>query len=149
MKNILHDELLEFYSIWKETDAIYRKLAKRSNLSESGYWVFYAVYENKGHCTQKDICDQWSLSKQTVNSALKELEKKGCITLEVSESDRRSKYIVLTNSGRELAGTIIDTIFKLEESTWMKMDEAERTAMLQSSRKYLEIFRKETAYLCK
>lgn len=125
MKNKLHDELLEFYSIWKETDAIYRKLAKRSNLSESGYWVFYAVYENEGRCTQKDICDQWSMSKQTVNSALKELEKRGCITLEVSEFDRRSKYIVLTKSGRKLAGEIIDTIFKLEESTLMKMDEAE------------------------
>ncbi len=146
----LHDQLYEFNSLWKETDAIYRKLASQSNLSDSSYWVLYALYESDDYCSQKNICDQWSMSKQTVNSALQELIKKRLIFLEISTSDHRSKRIVLTESGRIFASKIFDIIFQLEESTLMEMSDADRIAMLQSLRNFLKIFReKSRTILCK
>ncbi len=148
MQNKLHTQLQEYYSIWKQTDAIYKKLARRSKLSESGYWVLYAIYEMSNHCTQKDICDQWSMSKQTVNSALKEIEKNGFIILKESENDRRSKIIEITQSGYNFSCEFIETVFQAEEQTWKRMTKEERAGMLQYSKKYLDLFKEETAYLC-
>ena len=147
MTHKLHCQLQEYFSIWKKTDAIYKKLAQRSNLSESGYWVFYAIYEMSDHITQKEICDQWSMSKQTVNSALKEIEKAGFITLKKSESDKRSKVIELTESGQNYANEFIAIVFQFEERTWKRMTEDERTSLIRSSQKYLDLFRKETEHL--
>ncbi len=147
MTQELHCQLQEYFSIWKQTDAVYKKLAQRSNLSESGYWVFYAIYEMNDHITQKDICDQWSMSKQTVNSALKEIEKAGFITLKKSERDKRSKIIELTESGQNYANEFIAIVFQFEERTWKRMTEDERKSLILSSQKYLDLFRKETEHL--
>lgn len=145
--NKIHDQWLECYSIWKETDAIYSELARRSGLSDSAYWILYSAYVMQGECTQKSICDQWAMSKQTVNSALKDLEKKGIITLELAEADRRSKYVVLTDYGMEFVSEKIGIIFHVEKRTMQRMSDEERTAMIESSRRYLELFQEEVASL--
>lgn len=147
MNSEIHKQLREWYSIWKETDAIYSQLAKRSGLSDSAYWILYMVYEMEGKCTQKSICKQWAMSKQTVNSALKDLEKRAYITLESVTNDRRSKHIILTDIGRKFAQENIGIVFDFEKRTLQKMSDAERTAMIESSRRYLELFREETATL--
>ena len=118
-------------------------LTKRSGLSDCAFFLMYSIREAKGKCTQKEICGQWTMSKQTVNSALKGLEKKGYISLRSSETDSRSKYIALTDKGNQFARENIDLVFELEKLAFQKMSDGERTAMLESNRKYDELFRAE------
>ncbi len=140
---IIRRQLQEFTAIYKETDAVYSEFAKRSGLSDCAFWLMYSIYEANGKCTQKEICGQWAMSKQTVNSALKGLEKNGYIALASSETDKRSKYIVLTDQGVQFAHENIGIVFELEERALQKMSDAERTAMLESTRKYQVMFREE------
>ena len=133
----------ELNAIFKETDAIYSELAKKSGLSDCAFWLMYSLREANGSCTQKEICNQWTMSKQTVNAALKGLEKSGYITLIVSESDKRSKYITLTDKGDKFAQENVDITFQLERLAFQKLSDAERVTMIESNRRYQELLRKE------
>lgn len=137
-------QLREINTIFKETDAVYSKLARRSGLSDCAFWLMYSIREANGRCTQRELCDQWIMSKQTVNSALKGLEKNGYITLTSSEIDKRSKYITLTDKGIHFSEENIDIVFELEQLAFQKMSIAERAAMIENTRKYQELFLTET-----
>lgn len=136
-------QLREFNTILKETNAAYNELAKQNGLSNCAFWLMYSIREGDGKCTQKDLCDQWILSKQTVNSALKGLAKNGYIALKLSEGDKRNKYITLTDKGIKFAHENIDIVFELEQLAFQKMSVTERAAMVESTRKYQELFRAE------
>ena len=140
----IRQQLREFTAIYKETDAVYSEFARRSGLSDCAFWLMYSIHEAKGKCTQREICGQWTMSKQTVNSALKGLEKNGYIVLTSSKTDKRSKYITFTDEGVQFARENIGIVFELEQRALQKMSGTERIAMLESTRKYQELFREET-----
>lgn len=136
MADHLHDQLVQYYNISRETDAIYSRLAERGGISDSMFWVLYSIRMSGGQCTQRDISRSWAMSKQTVHSALKKLQEGGYITMEVSALDRRSKHIGLTEQGREFAAKNIDDIFTTEREAFCAMEEQERQALLELSGKY-------------
>ena len=142
-KKLVHRQLVEYYQIFKETDAIYNKLAKRAGLAESAYWIMYSIRMMHGRCTQKEICSQWSLSKQTVNSGLKYLEKEGLIVLAEFSEDRRSKEILLTEKGKKFSQEYIDIVFEMEMETFEKMSDIERKGLIDSSKRYMELLQKQ------
>lgn len=142
-------QLYEFNTIYKETDAIYSELAKLSGLSNCAFWLMYYICEKNGKCIQKEICGQWTMSKQTVNSALKGLEKNGYITLTSSEEDKRSKYISLTDKGQKFAHEHIEIVFKLEQLALQKMSDEERISMIENNRNYQRLFQAETEQFLK
>lgn len=69
-------ELAVFNQIYKEMDETYHLYAKQHGLSDANLWLLYSLYESEA-LTQKEICSVWHYSPQTINSALKNLEKKG------------------------------------------------------------------------
>ena len=88
----------------KEEDGLYHRLAKRFGLSDSALWILYALEAFRAPVTQAELCGYLSLSKQTINSGLKQLQLEDCIRL-VSGPGRR-KYLCLTARGERLtAGT--------------------------------------------
>ncbi|WP_019177176.1 MarR family winged helix-turn-helix transcriptional regulator [Methanomassiliicoccus luminyensis] len=139
-----HRQLRELISLFKEGDAIYGEFAKQSGLSISAFWLMCSIREEDGKRTQKEICDQWAITKQTINSALKGLEKRGYITLEPSEIDRRGKYVILTEKGVKFAQENIDMVFEAEQLAFQKMNHVERRTLMECSRKYHELFRAES-----
>ncbi|WP_124065552.1 MarR family transcriptional regulator [Clostridium sp. E02] len=132
-----HEQLMGFFSITNKINDFYTHLALQSGLSESEHWTLYFIRQSLGPCTSKSVCDQWSLRKQTVHSALKALQKKGLITLNVLEEDRRSKEILLTPEGVSFAETYLDPIFAAEKSAFMRMEESTRCALIKGSKEYL------------
>ena len=144
MENI-RQQLREFNIIHKETDAVYGELAKKSGLSDCAFWLMYSLREADGACTQKDLCSQWVMNKQTVNSALKSLVKSGYIALTSSQADKRSKYVSFTGKGAEFAREYVDVVFGMEQSAFQKMSDVDRTALIESNRAYQRLLQVEVA----
>jgi DNA-binding MarR family transcriptional regulator len=140
----IHEHISEYLSIWKETDAQYNRIAKLSGVSDTAFWLLYCIWQFGENLTQRDIREQWSISKQTVNSALKELEKKHIISLCKSEGDKRSKLISLTEEGYEFAEKYLGAVCKAEEAAFEKMSDSERDAMLHCAQRYLDLFKAES-----
>ncbi|MEA5015285.1 MAG: MarR family transcriptional regulator [Candidatus Limiplasma sp.] len=141
----LRQQLREFNAIHKETDAVYSEMARKSGLSDCAFWLMYSIREADGDITQKDLCSQWIMSKQTVNSALQNLVKSGYIALTSSQTDKRSKYVSLTGKGAEFALENIDIVFTLEQAAFEKMSDTDRDALIESNRTYQKLLQAEVA----
>ena len=93
--------LKDFRETTRELDNLYSVFPKSFGLSEPEYWSLLLIYE--GVVTQSRISRQLFLSRQTLNSAFKQLVKKQLIVLETFEDNQRTKRAVLTAKGSELA----------------------------------------------
>ena len=86
----------------KEMDDLYRVYAKNCNLSETAFWILYCIREREKEAfTQREICDYWFYTPQTVNSALKNMTEEGLLILRAEEDNRKNKRIYLTEKGKE------------------------------------------------
>lgn len=90
--------LTRYNQLWMELDDLYGNYAKYCGLSDCPFWIFYTLYESKETYTQKDLSEKLSLSRQTVNSALKSLESGGLIQLVPLPGQWKNKQVLLTES---------------------------------------------------
>ncbi len=70
--------LSEFNRLYQELDEIYHIYAKEHGLSDSVLWILYSLAESDVSLTQKDLCDLWHWTAQTVNSSPQKAGRPGC-----------------------------------------------------------------------
>ena len=97
--NEIYRQLLTLNQSDKEIDDLYHRFVPSWGLSETALWITYVVSVHGEGCTQKEICESWSYSSQTVNSALRGLEAREYLRLAFTVGDRKSKKIMLTEKG--------------------------------------------------
>ena len=117
-----------------EFDSVYGPLAKSCGLSGTEYWALSLIHQ--GVETQREISQQLSLSRQTLNSAFKLLIRKGLIRLEPSKRDQRSKRAILTQEGHRFVEENILRVGRLEEEAWKTLTEEEQTMLVRLTRQF-------------
>lgn len=138
--------LLEYNNILRDNDGVYRDAARKLNVSETTLWILYTFRAEARPMTQSYMCQRLHQPKQTVNSALKQLEAQGCISL-CAGGDRRTKEIVLTEKGEALAEKTADQVIAAEEQAFADMPSDEKAALLDLLKKYTSLLRKATEKL--
>lgn len=131
------DTLRDFRETTMELDNLYSAFPKFCKLSEPEYWSLLLIYE--GVVTQSKISEQLFLSRQTLNSAFRQLVKKGLIVLEPYENNQRTKRAILTQEGRSLVEKQVVQMHQIEEQAWKKLDETERETLARLTRKYADV----------
>ena len=124
----------------KETDDLYRNLAKKFKMSDCMIWILYILREDDRSVTQSDICNMMYMPKQTVNSSLKKMESEGYIEL-LNINDKRSKQVCLTEKGVDLANNTVDIIISKENNALSKMDKEEQALFINLFKKYKDLFK--------
>ncbi len=135
------DNLAIFNMLWKEQNEIYRKASKRFGMSESVFWILYALLEAGGTMGQREISAAICMPKQTTNTALKKLETEGMITMSESSS-RRCKDVSLTEKGRSAAELTAGRVIAAEHTALDKLSEKEQEQFLGTFSKYNKILNK-------
>ena len=102
-------------------DSFYDEFAKRSNVSSALLWVLYALNDGKSH-TQVEISTDWELPKTTVNTVIKEIQQKEYIELIPIKGKRREMAIVLTESGKEYADSVLSELYKKEATVYQTLN---------------------------
>ena len=90
-------DLRRYNYLLQETDAVYHEMAQHWGLPDSVMGVLYTLCDAGGRCSVREVCRLGGMSKQTVNSALKKLEKGG--TLYLTPGPGRNTRVYLTESG--------------------------------------------------
>lgn len=137
----LDQQVEEYCAAWHNITALYEDYAKILNLSYSSLQVLNVIFCAREACTQKTICRQTFLPKQTVNAIITGYWKQGVVELTEMKSDRRSKAITLTASGKAYAEEILPQIHAAEVKAMAKLGETQRAALLTTTKLYLEHFR--------
>ena len=83
------------------------------------------------------------LSRQTLNSAFKQLRKKGLVILEPYEENQRSKQAFLTDAGKAYVEEYVLQMHRIEENAWKQMSEEEQMLLTETTRKFSDLIRKE------
>jgi len=141
MEQELFDLIHRTNYILGETDALYHRVAVKMNVNDSVMKILYVVYDNGGSCLLTEVCRQSGLSRQTVSSALRNLEKDGILSLE--RHDGRAKRIVLTEKGRKTMNETAGVLFEMELRAFSGWDTEEIRALVSLEEKYMESFRSQ------
>lgn len=133
-------EVQQFNRLYKELDDIYHEIALAIGISDSALAVLYVVCTLGDGCLQKDICREAYVSKQTINSSVRSLERNGFLYLEKSGRD---KHICLTEKGRQFVEQKIRPVVDMENGAFLEMEPEERAEFIRLSQKYVDLFGKK------
>ena len=119
--------------------ALYGEWAKNHGITYNMLVVLCAL-DQAPDCTQKQISVERMIPKQTVNTIIKELERKGY--LQISEGERE-KRVSFTENGRVYAGAILEKLYQLEDRVMERMGPEMCRAMLESQRAFTQALSQE------
>ncbi len=124
----------------RELNYFYRSVASSFQLSESAFWILYALSDSHKEYSQQSFCDEWFLPKQTVNSSIKCLIKKNLIYLEHVRSPcaKRKKVIRLTPAGKLFVEEKVKNFRKVEWEAYSNLTEQEQNTLIRLMQKQID-----------
>lgn len=135
--------LAAFNRAHKRMNVLYHDYAKKAGISDAALWLMYSLYEKGGPCTQTELCEAWFFAPQTINSALKALEKQGLILLDLAPNSKKNKQFFFTEAGEKLVKEKIAPLVQAEEQSFLRLDERERSELLTITQKHISILEEE------
>ena len=93
---------------------IYSQWAKRCGSSYNRMLVFYTIQEY-GSCTQKQMCDQYLLPRQTMNHVVASLCQEGLLVEDPALRQGREKAYVLTAAGQDYSDRMLASLNTMED----------------------------------
>ena len=127
----------EFDKLYRKSDQLYHNLARGCGLSDSAYWLLYAIYARGNEASLRDLCEAYCLSKQTLNSTLRTLESKGYVETSFCEGSRKAKRVALTPAGRAFVAAKIVPASQAERRAFEALAPEEQDEMMRLIDKYV------------
>lgn len=124
-----------------EIDGTVNQWINKLGLSYNHFAVLYCLANAQdGQCTQKHICDEWYLPKQTVFNICKEYKEKGWIEFSESPTDKREKILRLTQTGQAYAEPILQKTQAISEQAFAKFGERKTKQLFALMQEFSNIF---------
>ena len=136
------EKRMMFDRIFKEQDYFYYQAAAKANLSEAAFWILFGICDSEKSWTQSDLCREFYYSKQTVNSAVKRLEKMGFIQLMADKGNGNRKILVLTETGKNYCQAEIVPLIEAEQDAFASFTEEEVEILLSLMQRQLDALKK-------
>ena len=127
---MLKNQLARFNHLMQGIEKFYEEYAKTVGLTYMSLTVLEIIYHAETPCTQKEICALSHYNKQVVNTIVKNFTESGYVQFTEVREDRRNKYVMLTETGKAYADTIMLPLEEMEEKALTVLSETERGEML-------------------
>ncbi len=124
-----------------ETDALYHQASQKIGIADSSMRVLYTIYDNGESCLLSDIYKQSGISKQTVNSAIRNLEKEDIVFLEQYKG--KSKMVLLTEKGKIYVKQTAALLYEMERKAFESWSENEINTYISLLEKYADTFKRQ------
>lgn len=141
MKNDYPEKIHKVNCLSNDLDALYHQAARKLGIADSVMIVAYMIYEKGDGCLLYDICNECGISKQTINSALRKLEKDEILYLEQDKG--KTKRIHLTEKGKEFIKQTATRLVEAECNAFRDWTDEEFELYLKFMEKYNNAFRRE------
>lgn len=139
----LREQSRQMDCLYNETDRLYSGFARSCGLSECAYWVMYEIEVSSGSASLRGMAEAFSLSRQTLSSAVKSLEAKGLIELAFEEGSRKNKVASFTEAGRAFSRERIVPAIEAESRAFGSLEPEERERLVALVSKYARAIRRE------
>jgi len=139
----INDRLTQLNGMLCEIDSIYQTLLATKNISDGEFVVMVAILSLGEGCLQKDIAENSYMSKKTINSTIKKLEKEGFIKLKAGKYP--NMHIFLTKQGKEHIKNNVLPIIEVENRVLNSMPDDEFERLISGYSKYIASFKEHVA----
>jgi len=126
----------EYSAIESLIGCAYHEAALKMHLADSELCILYTLHTHGPGCLQSTLYKETGLTKTTVNSALKKLEKGG--TLYLTPGPGRNTRVYLTESGAQLARDTAGRLMELENRIYASWTPEEQALFLRLNRDFAE-----------
>lgn len=113
---------------------IYHDYAVKVGISGSMLDILYVLNGEDGSCYQSLFYKQTGLSRSTINSCLKKMEKEQLVDIQAGKG--RNTIVTLTQSGRNLMIKTAGQLVELEKSVLKSWSDEEQDLYLKLSQKF-------------
>lgn len=141
MENINQSETRRYNRLISEIDEVYHEVAVRQGFSDSAMAILYALSDNDGQCRLPELIKLSGINKQTINSALRNLEKNEIVYLEPAGG--KSKRVCLTEKGFSTVHETVERVLDVEKKIYSSWSQEEWKLYLQLTERYLSQLREE------
>lgn len=118
---------------------LYADWAKQEGLSYNKLAVIMTIFYGE-KATQREICSEWALPKQTVSTICKGFEQTGLITYTAGTEDNREKYMALTAKGLATYRPVMEKLQAVEFYALQKMGDEKVALMLACVEQFTSAF---------
>lgn len=136
MSQYIMDNIKKLNDIIARTERVYHTAAAKLGLSGSVMHILYSVSINGGSCPLAFIINETGISKQTINSALRNMERDGLVYLESHTG--RQKAVCLTQEGTLLAQKTAMVLLSAEKEILTGWDKEDFENYIALSQRYLD-----------
>lgn len=127
-----------------EMDDVLESWIGRLGLGYNHFAVLYSLANaENGQCTQKQICEEWYLPKQTVFNICKEYREKGWIEFSPSTTDKRERMMGLTEAGKQQADPIYHATLDMMARTFKTLGKQKTTQLFALMGEFCKVCRAE------
>ena len=109
-------------------------------ISDSVMNILYVICEKGDQCLQSEISKLTGISRQTINSAIRKLEKDEIVYLQQGRG--RNTVVCLTEKGKNFSAEKIIPLFEIENKIWNEWTEEEQRQYLMLTKKYRDALKK-------
>ena len=147
MEQSLDQKMEELTQIYELVGDVYDGYAASFGITDAELWVLYALSRHNGDYLQTDICRRWYYSLQTIHTTIKNMEKKGLITLLCQPGNRKNKYLHLTKAGEQLTTKITEPLMQAEKAAFSALTGEEQALLLPLLQKHAQALQTEVEKL--
>ena len=137
--------LRKMNSLYNEIEAVYHEAAVKLGLTDSSSKILYAIADHGDSLPLHHVSLTTGLAKQTINSALRNMERDGILTLD--HIDGKAKMARLTPAGKALAEQTVRKLMEMENDIYNSWTQYEIDAHIALSERFLKLFREKLLLL--
>ena len=141
MEDVNQSEARRFNRLLSEIDEVYHEVAVRQGFSDSATAILYALSDNGGQCRLPELIKLSGVNKQTVNSALRKLEREDILYLEPAGG--KSKRVCLTEKGFATVHETVERVLDAENRIYSSWSREEWELYVQLTERFLYQIREE------
>ncbi len=130
----------EYTHLAGEINSLYHEAAVKMGISDSVMNILYVICEKGDRCLQSEISRLTGISRQTINSAIRKLEKDGIVYLKQGQG--RNTIVCLTETGKQFSAEKIIPILEMENKIWNEWTAEEQKQYLELTQKYRDALKK-------
>lgn len=136
-----YQKIEKYNCVMNEIQSIYHDAAMRAGISNSIQNILYVICENGDRCLQSEIYKQTGISRQTINSAIRKLEKDGIVYLKQGQG--RNTIVCLTDEGEAVADQKVRPIIRIENEIFDEWTEEESRLYQELTERYRDSLKKK------
>lgn len=126
----------EFNEILGRIDNGYHEAALKLGLSDSELDILYVLAAHDHMCLQSTLYKETWMTRSTVNSAIKKMEREGFLYLTAGEG--RNTCVHITDEGQRRMDETVFKLIAVENEIYESWTEEERKIFIRLNRDYAE-----------